>query len=138
MANFYFRVNSSEIRRAVKQKVSDLIIALTKNPEIRYMIAEKGNELVESFVPSKSGALRESFHVVQHAGQTQLVWGSPSVGKTRRYAYYQHEADDYGWDRATPGTMSHWTSLLEPGGILFDELTDYAAEIMRREIRNGR
>ncbi len=137
MAKFYFRVNSQDIRRAVKQQVTDPIIALTRHPEIREQIAQKAEHIVRPFVPKRSGALRESFHIVQDGTSTRLVWGSPSVGTTSAYARYQHDADDSFWNRTTPGTMSYWTLMIERGSPGFEELVNYASEIMKRDIKNG-
>lgn len=137
MAEVRLRVYASDIRNALRQKVDKPIIALTKNPDVMRQIANKAIQIVTPYVPMKSGDLRKSAYVRQTSRVTQLVWGSPSVGKTYSYAGYQHDADDSEWKRTTPGTKSYWTEELAPGSAGFDELTDYAATIAVKEIKRG-
>lgn len=137
MAEVKFRVDSQGIRNAVKRKVTDPIVALTRSPEIREQIAKYAESIVRPYVPMKTGDLRNSFHIVSDSRSTHLVWGSPSVGKTNVYASIQYYADDSFWNRTTPGTMSYWTTMIERGSPGFDELTDYASTIMKRNIKNG-
>lgn len=137
MAEVRLRLYASDIRNALRQKVNKPIIALTKNPDVMRQIANRAIQIVTPYVPMKSGDLRKSAYVRQTSRVTQLVWGSPSVGKAYYYAGYQHDADDSNWKRTTPGTKSYWTEELEPGSAGFDELTDYAATIAVKEIERG-
>lgn len=134
MAELEFRVDSQGIRNAVKRKVTDPIVALTRNPDIREQIARRAEILVREYVPMKTGDLRKSFHIESDSKSTHLIWGSPSVGKTDVYASIQYYADDSFWNRTTPGTMSYWTTMIERGSPGFDELVEYASEIMKRNI----
>ncbi len=135
MAEVRIRVYASDIRSAVKQRVEKPIIALTKNPDVMRQIANKAIEIVTPYVPMKSGDLRDSAYVRQTSRATQLVWGHPSVGKTYQYAGYQHDADDSNWKRTTAGTKSNWTEEIAPGSPGFEELADYAAGIIVKEIK---
>lgn len=137
MAEVRLRVYASDIRNAVKQRVEKPIIALTKNPDVMRQIADKAIEIVTPYVPMKSGDLRDSAYVRQTSRVTQLVWGHPSVGKTYQYAGYQHDADDSNWKRTTTGTKSNWTEEITPGSPGFEELADYAASIVVKEIKRG-
>ena len=134
MAELKFRVDSQGIRNAVRRKVTDPIVALTRNPDIREQIARRAEILVREYVPVKSGDLRASFHVESDSKSTHLIWGSPAVGKTNLYAAAQYYADDSDWERFDSKTMSNWTCMIERGSPGFDELTDYASEIMKRNI----
>lgn len=139
MAGVYFRVNAGDIRRAVKERVTDPIVALSKNPDLMRVIAEKGIEIVTPYVPRKSNALRLSAHIVRSGGSTLIVWGDSSTNErgvpTRVYAKYQHDMDDFMWNRTTPGTKSYWTEELERGTEGFEELVDFAAPLMKREVQ---
>jgi len=135
MAEVTFRLSAQEIRWAVKKRVTGPIIALTKSPDVMRLLGEKAIEIVEPYVPMKSGDLRRSAYVKQTSRATQLVWGSPNVGKTFRYAKYQHDADDFNWKRHTPGTTSYWTMFIMPGSSGFDELIDYAEPLMKKEVK---
>jgi len=143
MSRVYFKLNAGDIRKAVKKKCADPIIALSKNPNVMRQLAEKAGELVEPYVPMKSGALRKSFHVIYHAKQVQLVWGDYKIGSSKRptfvYADIQHDANDMFWNRTTPGTTSYWTHWLMRGTFEFKELVDYAEPLVKKEIKkNGR
>lgn len=139
MASIYVRVSAGDIRRAVKEKVTDPIVALSKNPDLMRAIAENGLEIVTPYVPMKSMALRLSGRVVRHNGATLLAWGDSTTNErgvpTRVYAKYQHDMNDYAWNRTTPGTKSYWTEELEPGTAGFEELVDFAAPLMKREVQ---
>lgn len=136
MAKISFRVSSKDIRKAVKSKVEDPIIALTKNPDVLRSIANEAIRIVTPYVPMKSGDLRRSGYVKQDSRGTHIVWGHPGVGRTMNYALYQHNADDTLWHRTTPGTKSYWTEELERGSYGFEELVNYAAPLMKREVKN--
>ena len=141
MARFYFKVSAGEIRRAVKERVTDPIVALSKNPDLMRVVAEKGIEIVTPYVPMKSGALRQSAHVVYHAKAIQIVWGDSTIGSrgvpTKAYAEYQHNVDDskWRWNRTTPGTKSYWTEELERGTEGFEELVDFATPLVKKEVQ---
>lgn len=137
MAEIRLRLYASDVRRAVKERVQKPIIALTKNPDVMRQIGNKAIKIVTPYVPMKSGDLRDSAYVRQTSRATQLVWGHPSVGKTYQYASYQHDADDSNWKRTTEGTKSNWTEEIMPGSSGFEELADYAASIVVKEIKRG-
>lgn len=134
MSNVYFRIYARDIRKAVKERVEDPIIALTKNPQVLKSIANHAIGIATPYVPKKSGDLRRSGHVIQNSNGTYLVWGRPGVGRTSAYALYQHDADDFMWHRTTPGTKSYWTEELEPGTAGWDSLISYASQVMRKEL----
>lgn len=134
MAKVYLRVYARDIRKAVKERVEGPVIALTKNPQVLYSIANRGLRILNPYVPKKSGALRRSARVIQSSHGTYIVYGDSAVGKTNMYARYQHDADDTFWHRTTPGTKSYWTEELEPGTPGWDKLIDYAASVMKKEV----
>lgn len=138
MAKVYLRVYARDIRKAVKERVEGPIIALTKNPQVLYSIANRGLRILNPYVPKKSGALRRSARVIQNSNGTYIRYGSPAVGRTQYYAQYQHDADDFLWHRTTPGTKSYWTKELEPGTPGWDELIAYATSIMRKELNGNK
>lgn len=141
MARVYFKLSASDIRNAVKKRCTDPIIALSKNPEVMRLIAEKANEIVTPYVPMKSGALRESAHTVYSGKRVQLVWGDYRIGSSKRptfiYAQIQHDADDSGWKRTTSGTESYWTRRILRGTPGFEELVEYAEPLVKKEVKNG-
>lgn len=100
MARVYFKVHAGDIRKAIREKGTKNIIALSKNPEIMKQIAERVIYLVNPYVPTSSNALRDSGHVVYHEKQVQAVWGDSSKGSsgnpTSKYARYQFEGEVYG------------------------------------------
>ena len=140
MARFYFKVGANDIRKAVKKRINDPIMALSKNPGVMRVLSNKAIEIVTPYVPMKSGALRGSVHIVHHAKQIQIVWGDNTLGSkgrpTKEYALYQHEVDDSTWrdKRTTPGTKSHWTEELERGTPGFEELVEFAEPIIKKEV----
>ena len=141
MARVYFKLSASDIRSAIKKRCTDPIIALSKNPEVMRLIAEKANEIVAHYVPMKSGALRESAHTVYSGKRVQLVWGDYRIGSSKRptsvYAQIQHDADDSAWRRNTPGTESYWTRRILRGTPGFEELVEYAEPLVKKEVKNG-
>ena len=101
MARVYFKVHAGDIRKAVREKGTKQIIALSKNPRVMKQIAEKAIDLINPYVPEDSGALRESAHVIYHEKQVQIVWGdnlhrSNRKVPTNAYAHYQYEGVVYG------------------------------------------
>ena len=143
MSRVYFKLSAGDIRKAVKEKCSDPIIALSKNPDIMRRLAEKANEIVEPYVPMKSGALRRSFHATYRNRQIHLTWGGYNIGSSKQltsiYASMQHDSDDSLWNRTTLGTESHWTNRIMRGTTGFKELIDYAEPLVKKEIKkNGR
>ena len=100
MARVYVKVSANEIRKAVKERGTKNIIALTKNPNILKDIAQEAIRLANLYVPDDSGALQESGHVVYHEKQVQLVWGDSTKGSrgnpTSDYARYQFAGKVYG------------------------------------------
>lgn len=141
MARVYFKVRAGDIRQAVKKKCADPIIALSKNPNVMRVLAKKAGEIVEPYVPMKSGALRRSFHAIYHEKQVQLVWGDHKIGSSKRptfvYADIQHDANDMFWNRTTPGTTSYWTYWLMRGTPGFKELVDYAEPLIKKEVKKN-
>ena len=150
MATVSYRISARDIRKAIKEKVDGPIIALTKNPDIMRLLAEKAIEIVTPYVPMKDENLRRSTHVVYKGRQVYIVWGSPSIVEkyvtrtgnirtvsTADYAAYQHDADDSGWNRTTPGTKSYWTEELYPGTPGFQELVDFAIPLVKKEVKRG-
>lgn len=139
MASITIKVSAKDIRNAVKKRVSGPIIALTKNPDVLRSIAEEAIKIVDPYVPMKSGDLSSSGHVAQHARSTTITWGQAGIGKTGRYARYQHDADDSMWKRTRtshPLAKSNWTEEIEYGSPGFEKLVDYATSVMKKEIRN--
>ena len=138
MASVDIKINASDLRNAIKQKVSDPIIALSKNPVILRQIAEKALEIDEPYVPYKSGDLNSSGHVVSHARQTRIVWGKPGVGKTMSYAAYQHDNIFRHRTRTEhPLAKSFWTKQIMPGSPGFRKLVTYAKPLVKKEVKNG-
>jgi hypothetical protein len=135
MSNVYFTLSAQDLKSAIRKKVTNPLIAVSKNPVIMSKIANKANEIVTPYVPKKSGNLRTSAHVTQHARRTYLVWGQRGVGKTYKYAAYQHDSDDTGWKRTTPGTTSFWTYKIAPGTRGYRKLITYATPLLKKEVR---
>ena len=101
MARVYFKVHAGDIRKAVREKGTKQIIALSKNPKVMKQIAEKAIDLINPYVPEDSGALRESAHVIYHEKQVQIVWGDNLHRNNRKvptnaYARYQYGGEVYG------------------------------------------
>ena len=100
MSRIYFKVPAGDIRKAVREKGTKKIIALSKNPNVLRQIAKRAIDILEPFVPVDSGALRKSAHVIYHEKQIQIVWGDNTVGSngapTHKYAHYQYEGKVYG------------------------------------------
>lgn len=142
MARVYFKLSASDIRSAIKKRCTDPIIALSKNPDVMRLIAEKANEIVKPYVPIDSGALRESAHTIYHEKRVQLVWGD-YIHRNRRgrpsavYALIQYEADDTNWHRKDKKAESYWTRRIEPGTPGFKKLVRYAEPLVKKEVKNG-
>ena len=137
MARVYFKVHARDIRKAVREKGTKQIIALSKNPGVMRQIAEQAIKIVNPYVPKKYGSLRQSAYVLQNSKGTNIVWGRRGFGKTVSYAKYQHDADDRFWHRTTPGTTSYWTDELQPGTVGFDKLVKYAEPLVKKEVRRA-
>jgi len=139
MSNFYYKISGKDIRQAVSKKITGPMIALSKNPEVMSKITDKAIQIVTPYVPMKSGDLRRSAHTVYHARRWQAVWGMGGIGKTSKYATYQHNADDSNWKRTTPGTKSYWTEEVAPGSSGWNSLIAYATKLVKQEVRkNGK
>lgn len=89
MASISIKVPAGEIRKAVKQRCTDPIIALTKNRQLMRDIGEKIIEILDPYVPEDSGELKDSAHVVFHEKQFSVKWDAD-------HARYQHEGEVYG------------------------------------------
>lgn len=137
MAQVSFKVSARDLKNAINKRVVKPLISLQKNQQVMAQIANKALEIVEPYVPMKTGDLRKSGHVVQHARYTMITWGKPGIGRTMYYARYQHNADDSKWRRTTPGTMSQWTRKIAPGSMGYRKLVAYARPIVRKAVKNG-
>lgn len=138
MARVYVKIDANDIKKAVREKGVKKIIALTKNPQVLKQIAEKAGELVRPYVPKKSGALRDSFHIVSY---NKLTWGDYTIGSNNKptytYADEQYTADDSNWRRTTPGTESYWTKNIERGTPGFEELIEYVEPLIKKEVQKN-
>lgn len=130
-----FRVNKKVIKDVLDDVEYDIEKA-SANPRIKQMIGEKVKQYANPFVPKRSGALRESAHIVNHARQVSITYGSR--GKTNKYAAHQYYADDATWKRTTPGTHSYWMDyVLSPGAYKYQLLTAYIQKIMSAEVKKN-
>lgn len=151
----YAKIKYGDIRKAIKEKVTDPIIAVSKNPDVMRLIANEGIRIVTPYVPKRRGFLRDSAHVIYHEKQVQMAWGDMTVVedyitktgkrrvvKTPYYAKYQHSPEEYGvddsnWTRTTQGTKSHWTEEIMPGTPGFERLVKYATPLVKKEIKRA-
>lgn len=82
--------------------------------DVQYQAAEIYKDLIEPYVPLKSGNLRDSANIVH--GAKHALWGieyDPISPKGRHYHYGQYQYfGDPSWDRTTPGTYDHWNQHL--------------------------
>lgn len=138
MASVDVKIRASDIKDAVKRRVSDPIMSLSKNPVVLRQIAEKALEIDEPYVPWKHGDLTRSGHVVSHARQTRIVWGKPGVGKTMIYADIQHNNIFKHRTRTVHElAKSFWTKQIMPGSPGFRKLVTYAKPLVKKEVKNG-
>lgn len=132
-----FRVNADAIRKAVKEQCTEPIIALSKNNAVMYQIGQQAINLLDQYVPKDTGALRNSAHIVQHARSTEIRYGSPQFGKTDIYADIQYWRDVLHpeWHYTTKGTMGEWFKMLEPDTLEYQQLVEYATNLMRKAVK---
>ena len=140
MAQVEFNVSASELKSAIKQKVTGPLIAVGQDRALMKQIAEKALEIVEPYVPWKKGYLTKSGHVVQHARYTEIKWGKPGVGRTMIYADYQHDNIFRHRTRTVhPLAKSFWTKQIMPGSPGYRKLITYATPLVKKEVKkNGR
>lgn len=136
----YTKVKYGDIRKAIKSRVSDPIVGISKDVDIMRQIANKAIEIVNPYVPMKKGYLRKSAHVIYHEKQVQIVWGDSTVVdkrgvKTSDYARYQHDMGNATWNYTTPGTKAHWTEELLRGTPGFERLVKYTTPLVRVEVK---
>ena len=131
-----FVIEKNAIRDAVKQNIEGPIKALGQNEHLTYKIADKVIQLVNDYVPMKTGDLRSSAHIVQHARQTRVIYGSPHFGTTNIYAPIQYEKQYNHY--TTQNTGPYWLDNIEPGGVRYQELVDYASKLLRKAVRKKR
>lgn len=140
MARVSIKLSARDIRTAVNRKVKGPILALTKNPDVLYSIAEEAMRIVTPYVPYKSGNLSRSGYIKQTSREVQLVWGQAGIGDTMKYARYQYYADDSFWNRTRdvhPLATSYWTDVIERGTPGFSKLVAYAAPLMQKEVQRA-
>lgn len=140
MAKVVVKVSPRRIKYAVKKNVTQPLIELSKNPEITRLIAQKALDIVEPYVPYKTGKLNESGRVVQHARQTKIIWGKLGIGRTNYYAAYQHDNIFRHRTRTVhPLAKSFWTKQIAPGSPGYRKLITYAKPLVKKEVKkNGR
>lgn len=137
-----FRVNASAIRDAVKRQCVDPIIALSKNNAIMYDIADMAIKLVNKYVPYKTGALRASAYITQHARSTTIQWGSAAYDaamdtRTAHYAPIRYDVEANHYSPTPEGTtpQANWLDKLDPGTVEYQKLVDYAQSLMRKAVK---
>ncbi len=131
-------IEKNAIREAVKQNIEEPIKSLTKNEHLTYKIADQIIQLVNDYVPMDTGDLRSSAHIVQHARQTRVIYGDSHWGTTKIYAPVQYAPDEFKFDYKNytePGTGPYWLEEIEPGGMKYQELVDYASKLLRKAVR---
>ena len=138
MAQMTFNISAKDLKSAIREKVTNPLIALGKNPVVMQQIAKRALQIVEPYVPYKTGALNSSAHIVQHARYTQVVWGKPGVGKTMSYAAYQHNNIFRHRTRTVHKyAKSFWTKQIAPGSPGYRTLVNYATPLVKKEVKNG-
>jgi len=112
--------------QSVLDNLEDKILSDSIKRQSAELLMKYSNKYVPQGATRK---LRESAKVVPY-GDTYAVEyfaeGEPSkkTGKPRLYAKPQYHANDVGWNRATPGTYSHWNRHITKAEKLsmYDEL----------------
>lgn len=100
--NFDTRQLQSQLSRIVKKKC-----AVLNNVEVRNAVARQYKDVVEKYVPMKTGKLRETAFVEHGA----VVY--PAVSdKKFPYAEVQYRTPFDPSRRTTPGTYDHWDKHL--------------------------
>lgn len=140
MAQMTFDIGARDLKSAIREKVTEPLIALGQNRDVMRQIANRALQIVEPYVPYKTGALNSSAHIVQHARYTQIAWGKPGVGRTMSYAEYQHNNIFRHRTRTVhPYAKSFWTKQIAPGSPGYRTLVNYATPLVKKEVKkNGR
>ena len=135
-SDYTLKVNFAQLRKSLNQRKIKLI-NVSKRPDIQREIAEVALRLVTPYVPTQTGALRESGMVITHARSAQLRWRAIRPGGETyddfNYAWIQHETSSY----YHPLGESHWTKEIQPGGREYEKLVDESERIIKREVRKS-
>lgn len=137
MSNVSIKINDSQIRQAIRSRLTVPITKAVQNPAVMHEIGSQAVKILTPYVPKKTGALRKSTHMMVSPQQVKIIWGDVRVGKTSLYAAYQHNSDDSGWRRTTPGTKSFWTHEVFDGTRGHTKLIKYTAKIVKREVKKN-
>ena len=127
IGDIQIRVDGRELRGAVQKIESDLI-RLTENPAIKTSIHQKWADLIEPWVPIRSGNLRGST-VIDENG-IEYTASSPYNG----YHYSGLQYYETGFNHKGI-TTDHWAAVAKP--YVWDSLIDYASKEMKRGIKNN-
>lgn len=84
-------INTNSVQRQLSMKLKDI-----EGPDCMEDIAWLTATYVNTFVPQKTGALRNSVDVVGKLKQSQISWGRARHGKLVTYADYQYQGKVFG------------------------------------------
>lgn len=104
-------LKATELNKVVKEYIGPKAESVTKHPQLRMDVAQVFLDMVEKYVPMKTGKLRSQGHVVSggHSdGDARLVWYATDRGFDYATQQFYHQYKNY----TTPGTGSNWTGQL--------------------------
>lgn len=127
-----FKVNEDAIRGTINVSVITPVMSLTKDKSILYNTAKMAIQLTNKYVPMKTGALRDSAHITQTDYSTKVKWG---VLGERTYIYAPIQYDTKYKHYTTPGTGPNWIDVLTPNHAEYQQLVDYANDLIRKAVK---
>lgn len=116
MASVRLRLKASEVHldaktvnHILKEYLGSKAQSVTKDPDLRQAIGEEYIRIVNSYVPMRTGKLRNSAHAERDG---RIYWATKYAEKqyTTHYRHY-----------TTPGTGPYWTANVRPGTSDWDE-----------------
>lgn len=131
-------LDARTVNSIIKDALGKKAISITQNPELRKSIGEAYIEVVTPFVPSKTGALRES----GRATADGRVYWTATNKYGDNYAGYVFDQDGTRWPEGhykkptTPGTYPRWVESVQPGTAEWDAFINNASYLIREAFKN--
>lgn len=104
-------LDARTLNREVKKVLGRKAESVTKHPQLRMDVAQVFLDMVEKYVPMKTGKLRAQGHAVSGGhggGDARLVWYATDRG----FDYATHQFYNQYKHYTTPGTGPNWTGQL--------------------------
>ena len=137
MARISVKVDTSQLAGDVGAVINKQLNAVIQDKRILRQIANKWAELINPYVPMKTGQLRGNAFITP-AGNIRYTainrYGDDYT--SFQYEGYNQHGTDADWKRHTPNTHSHWDQYAMNNTGAFDELCEYTEKLLVEAMNN--